>query len=455
MKYVWISVAVVAALVAWSAASAPGRPVQAAKAARTEMVEFIEERGQTRLPKVHLVTMPYEGRVAEITLQEGADVKSGQVAAQIVQSDLANRLSEAESSVKRLQASLEENNDERIEQSSLQQAFKFVESMQRSVEAAGEQVKAGEAKREFAKETYQMMQNLFERKARTEEEMRSARLSYVEAQVEYQQDLLLQRAMEAMLYATNLTPTIVKQYIEKKALSGAVLEQEQAEAKARLAQAKLNVERSILKSPVDGVVLMRHETNERVLAAGTVLLELGDLRKLQVEADVLSQDVVRVRPGAKVEIFGPAIGPHPVLGTVARIYPAGFTKVSSLGVEEQRVKVIVDFAPEALAKLLEAKQVGVGFRVQVKIFTARAENAVAVPRSALFRSPAGKWQAFVVRDGRARLAFLEVGLMNDEKAEILKGIAEGDLVVLSPESTLSDGAKVSASFPEATEAPAP
>ncbi|MGC3969673.1 MAG: HlyD family efflux transporter periplasmic adaptor subunit [Pirellulales bacterium] len=199
-----------------------------------------------------------------------------------------------------------------------------------------------------------------------------------------------------------------------------------------------------MTSPIDGTVLDRLETNERSVAAGTVLLKIGDLNQLEVEADILSQDVVRVREGQTVEIYGPAVGPTGARGEVARIYPAGFTKVSSLGVEQQRVKVVVTLEAQELKRLEQLQPVGVGYRVRVRIFTAEDNAALVVPRSALFRGPDGSWQLYAIRSDRARLAVVKVGLMNDERVQIVEGVAEGEQVVLAPESTLVDGVRVSA-----------
>ena len=198
-----------------------------------------------------------------------------------------------------------------------------------------------------------------------------------------------------------------------------------------------------MQSPIDGIVLERLETNERRLAPGTVLLKIGALDALEVEADILSQDVVRIKVGQAVEIYGPAVGTQAAKGIVDAIYPAGFTKVSSLGVEQQRVKVIVKFAPEELARIEKTQSLGVGYRVRVRVFTAEKPKTNVVPRSALFRGPDGKWQMFVVRDGKATLIGVDVGLMNDEQVEVVAGPKEGELVVLAPESTLVDGARIS------------
>jgi HlyD family secretion protein len=188
-------------------------------------------------------------------------------------------------------------------------------------------------------------------------------------------------------------------------------------------------------------------TDERMVTAGTVLLKIGDLKELEVEVDVLSQEVVKVKVGQPAEIFGPAIGASPLHGSVKSIYPAGFTKVSSLGVEQQRVKVIVAFNEDDQRRLIERREkkewdLGVDYRVRVRIVTNQSSAALVIPRSALFRGADGKWQVFVVRGGRAVLQPIEVGLMNDEEVEVRGGVNADELLVLAPETNLVDGTKV-------------
>jgi len=223
-----------------------------------------------------------------------------------------------------------------------------------------------------------------------------------------------------------------------------VLAKQKLEAETRLGMVELNRSRGTMTSPVDGVVLKRMVTSELYLPAGTSLLEIGRLEDLQVEADVLSIDVVDVKLGSTVEIYGPAVGSPPAKGTVSQIYPAGFTKVSSLGVEQQRVKVVVAFQPSELDRLLHQRQLGVGYRVRVRIQVAVKDKALVVPRSALFRNPDGRWQLYAVRSGRARLQDVELGLMNDQQAEVVKGLNEGELVIVAPENNLAEGQRVEA-----------
>lgn len=189
-------------------------------------------------------------------------------------------------------------------------------------------------------------------------------------------------------------------------------------------------------SPIDGVVLRRHRESEAVVPAGEPLLEIGDPGGLDIVSDFLSTDAVRVEKGADVliEQWG---GEAMLRGRVRRVEPSAFTKVSALGVEEQRVNVIIDFddGEEAWNAL------GDGYRVEVRIVTWQDENALVVPTGALFRR-GEDWAVFVAEDGNARLRTVRLGPRNPTGAQVLDGLTEGELVVLYPPDLLEDGARV-------------
>ena len=436
---------IVGAAYAWYS---PGARVEAARAGWEPIREYVDEEGRTRLPKTHEITMPFAGRVEPIELIEGAPVKAGQVVARVVPQDLGLDVAEARAAVDRLEASIRENDDASVELTGLKQSVSYVQSMDRTVEAAAERVKSGEAKLDYANKQLRRMQTLREKSASSEEQLNSAEMSQVEADVGYRQDVLILSALKSLQAATALIPTVVRQYIDRKKLKHDVLAEERAQAEIKLKEAERDQRRGEMTSPIDGVVLERFETNERQSPAGTLLLTIGRIDELEAEADVLSQDVVNVKPGQKVEIYGPAIGPRPACGTVDRVYPAGFTKTSSLGVEQQRVKVVVRFSEGELARLRGERDLGVGYRIRVRIYTAEKSRALAIPRSAIFRGPAGDWQAYVVRGGAARLQSLKVGLLNDERVEVTAGLEENEIVILAPETNLMDGARVQPVLPD-------
>lgn len=416
-----------------------GVSVEAARVGRGRIQEYIDEEAKTRLADSYLITMPSTGRIEQIELREGAAVRAGQVVARIVPLDLDLDVRAATAEVDRLKASIVENDDVSVESTTLEQSLSFVDSMTRTVEAATARVRSGEAKLQYAEKNLGRVRQLAKRNAQTEEALDQAELNNVQSSVDYQQDVLVQRAIESMHAATALMPTLVRQYIQRKGLSSDVLAKQLLEAKTRLEQAERDRQRGTMVSPVDGVVLERALTNERLVSAGATLLKIGRWEDLEVEADVLSQEVVRVKPGDAVEFFGPAIGTPTARGRVARIYPAGFTKVSSLGVEQQRVKVVMTFEPDELSRLRSERELGVEYRVHVRIFTAEKSNALMAPRSALFRGSGGGWQLFAIRGGRAALQPVTIGLANDEFVEIVDGLAADEEIVLAPETNLADG----------------
>jgi HlyD family secretion protein len=441
----WIlgGVTLAAALI-WLSAShfSSGVAVETVPVTTGPIREFVDEQATTRLPETYLITMPLAGRIAPIEPAEGTPVTEGQVVARIVPRDTELTVKQAAAVVDRLEAAIRKNADISVEGTAVEQAVQFVRSMEDTVEMARERVRAGTEKHAYAERNFGRVQALYTRGATTDDELDRAKLEFVEASVSLAQDKLVLSANESLKLATDLLPTMIRQYIDRKKLDEAVLEKEKAEAEARLQQVIEDQRRSVMTSPVDGVVLARHITNERFLTAGTILLEIGRLEDLEVEADVLSLDVVAAEAGDPVEIYGPAIGAVPARGTVQRIYPAGFTKISSLGVEQQRVKVIVGFEPEDLARVRAERDLGVGYRVRVRIITAQKAQAKVIPRSALFRGDDGHWQVHVVQGGRMRTRDLQIGMLNDELAEVLAGLEENELVVRAPQSALEDGLRV-------------
>ena len=361
-----VSLAAIVVVAVVVSALTSGLPVEAAAAVRGTVQEYVDDRGKTRLPQTYNITMPLEGRISAIDLIEGTPVHKDQVVARIVPSDLELSVERATAAVDRLKASIRENDDASVETTGLQQSLEYVKSIDRTVEAAKAQVESGRAKLDYANSNVDRFRRMNQSKTATQDELEQAQLQQVQASVEYQQDLLIERAIEALQAATALLPTGVRQYIERKGLTHDVLKMQLEEANVRLKETERDRNRGELRSPVDGVVLERPISDERQVAAGTILLKIGRLEDLEVEADILSQDVVNVKDGDAVEITGPAIGNTPARGTVKRIYPAGFTKVSSLGVEQQRVKVIVAFNPEDLARLRSERDLGIDYRVRVR-----------------------------------------------------------------------------------------
>lgn len=213
------------------------------------------------------------------------------------------------------------------------------------------------------------------------------------------------------------------------------------EAELRSAQAQAGrpmvVARSLteIRSPTEGRVLRLIQESGGVVAAGAPLLEIGDPKNLEVVADFLSQDAAQVSPGAEAWLEGWG-GERPIPARVLRVEPYARTRISALGVEEQRVSLIL-----ALTDPAGAPALGHGFRVDVRVTLEAAPDALRVPAEALLRQGEG-WAAFRVEGGRARLVPVRTGIGDDRHRVVLGGLKAGDRVVAYPAATLKDGARV-------------
>jgi len=355
------------------------QPVDTVPVSRGPLRVTIDEEGRTRVRDRYVVVAPAAGRVARITLEEGAPVARGAVVARLYAAPLDPR-GRAEA-VARVRGAADAQR-----------------AAAAAVAAAGAAL--GQARREYAR--------------------------------------------AESLYASNL---LAPQQREHAALAEttSARQLEAADFRAQAAAHEVEVARATLAapggvalalvSPLRARVLRIPERSERVVAAGTPLLELGDPTRLEIVSDLLSEDAVKVKPGDRVlvEDWG---GDHPLQAHVRLIEPSGFTKVSALGVEEQRVNMIADLDETP-------PQLGDGYRVETRVVLWEAPSVLKIPTSALFQD-GGQWYVFVAREGRARRQAVQVAHRNAFEAEIAGGLAPGDLVIRHPTDKLADGVRVAA-----------
>lgn len=278
-----------------------------------------------------------------------------------------------------------------------------------------------------------------EERARAERDRAAAALALARSELARARALAAERvvapqALESREAEARLAEEGLKAAISAVAAAAHTLEM----ARVRVSPPAVGGRAITLRSPIDGVVLKRHRESESVVAAGEPLLDVGDPARLEVVSDLLSTDAVRVPPGAPVlvEQWG---GDKALSGRVRRVEPSGFMKVSALGVEEQRVNVVIDLEEPAEAW----RRLGDGYRVEVKIVVWEKADAVTVPTSALFRR-GDAWAVFVEEGGRARLREVAVGPMNGQAGEVRSGLTPGERVVVHPGDTLRDGVRVEA-----------
>lgn len=365
--------------------------VEVAPVARKPLRVTVEEEGKTRVIDRYVISAPVAGYVRRVRLNVGDAVVQG---APVLE------LEPLPSTV--------------LDPRSYAQAQARVAAAEDSLRAARESMAAAKADADYAQADLTRVSGLRKAKSISEQELDRAEL----------------RARQA---AANLRSSRFAVDVAGHELEAATTALRYSAAQSGTAQ-----EAVVVRSPVSGRVLKRYRESEGVVAAGAPLIEVGDPRALEVEVDVLSADAVRMRPGTRV-LFERWGGEQPLEGVVRVVEPVGFTKVSALGVEEQRVWVIVDFT----SPLEQWERLGDGYRVEASFVLWEDDSVLQVPASALFRYNDG-WAVFVLDGNRARRREVQLGHRNDLNAEIAAGLQEGERVITHPDDTIEDGSSVRA-----------
>lgn len=367
-------------------------PVSTAEVARGAFVESVDEEGQTRLRDTFTVSAPIAGFLQRVRPEPGDTVELGETLFR-----------------------MEPLPAPALDARSLEQARENLSAARARRQTAEANLATVAADAEFAASEYARYRELHDRGLVSTTEMERARAAR-------DRQAAARRAAE---YAVEVAGFEVE---SARAVLDIASGQRPADDQPELE----------IRAPVAGVVLRRHRCCEGAIAAGEPVVDVGSLEDLEVQVDLLSMAAVRVRPGMRVRMTGWG-GEGVIEGCVRRVEPAGFTRVSALGVEEQRVPVIVDFDdPDDAWRAL-----GVGFRVEAEFILWEEDEVMQLPTSALFRSD-GNWTVFVVENGRAALRRVERGRSSGLTTQVLDGVAAGERVITHPGDQVREGSRVRA-----------
>jgi HlyD family secretion protein len=442
MKKLIVIVLVIALAAVLYVSSITSISVEVAVVGRGPVEEVVEERARTSLPHIHRLTMPQNGRVLPIEVREGDRVEAGQVLARLDPDDLESDLHAARAQVGLAEANIAFNLNRAIAALSLTEYGAVDEAVKAVIESALEREKANQAQQEYAVWWVKSLEEAMKADAVAEQQLREAQMREATSQVDLTTTRLFTSALRAFDAAFSTYPKYVDAFMKLQDEQLDAQKSQLEAAKVDLGRAERNRARDHVASLVDGVVLKRHFADEMVLPAGTVLLEVGDLLTMEATAEVLTGEVLAIVPGQRAEVIG--LGDEPLLARVDRVEPAAFTKLSSLGVEEQRVRVVVTPEPASVTEVLEkGLPLGVGYSVRVRIRTDFRDDCLCVSRRALIREGGGRWSVFIIDGGKARKVEVKLGLIGDRTAEVVEGLSVDQQVVLSPPSMLEDGGRVS------------
>ncbi|WP_196258869.1 efflux RND transporter periplasmic adaptor subunit [Pelagibacterium limicola] len=369
-------------------------PVDMARISTGPLEVTISQEGRTRVTDIYAVSAPIGGTLTRSQLHLGQEVRAGET----------------------IVASIRPPAPAFLDARTRAEALAAVAAADAAVRLARAQVQESEARTALAYSEYTRGAQLRQRDALSESQFEQLRIAttIADGQLAVAEATLLIRQREADAARARLigpdTPT-----------------------------GPVNGECCVdVMAPVSGRVLAIHHESEQVIAGGAPLLEIGDIAELEIVVDLISSDAVRVTAGARAAIGG--WGGEDLAATVRRLEPAGFTRVSALGIEEQRVRAILDLTPESHA--LSAGRLGHNYRVVADIIVERAEDAVLAPLSALFRNE-NEWAVFVVAEGgMAELRTVALGARTNRQAVILEGLSPGEYVILHPGDRVRDGVSV-------------
>ncbi len=383
-----ITAVVIILLLAWGFWPQPIM-VEAKPATHAPLTITIEEEGRTRVINRYIIAAPVDGVTCRVQLNVGDEVEQGQQLLSITP---------MESQV--------------LDPRSRAQARAKVEAAESALRAAGEQARAAAAAEELARNELARLTPLMEQGVISREAFDKAQTSARTASANKRS---ADFSVEVAIYELEAARSV----LEYRADSDFD-----------------NPERVAVRSPIDGRILKVNHECAGPVRTGEPLLEVGDPSALEIEVDVLSADAVKIKPGMRV-LFDRWGGEGLLEGRVRIVEPVGFTKVSALGVEEQRVLIISDFTSEAS----QWQRLGDGYRVEARFILWHQDEVLQVPASSLFRYRDG-WAMFVVENGYAKRRVIEVGRRNGLVAQIIEGVSEGEVVINHPSDEVDDGKRV-------------
>ena len=386
-----ITAVIIAGLLTWGLWPQPVL-IEIAIATRAPMMVSIEEEGRTRVIDRYVVSAPVDGVACRVKLNVGDPVERGQ---------LLLGITPLESQV--------------LDARSRAQAEARVAAAKSALQAAREQSGAASADLEYANNELARLKPLME------------------------EGMVSREAFDRVNTRARVAAAAVRTADFNVEVARYELEAAQTTLEYSAATSSgVPAESVPVRSPIDGRILRVEHECEGPVRTGEPLLEVGDPNALEIEVDVLSADAVRIQAGIPV-VFERWGGDQPLQGVVRIVEPVGFTKVSALGVEEQRVLVISDFVSPAE----DWARLGDGYRVEARFVLWQEDDVLQVPASSLFRYDGG-WALFVVEDDRAVRRVVGVGQRNGLIAQILEGVAEGDTVIVHPSDAVEDGRRVRA-----------
>jgi HlyD family secretion protein len=383
-------------------------PVEMTEVTQRTVREFIAEDAKTRLDDEFLIAMPISGTLLPPFVEIGDEVDEGFCVAQVDEFPLEQQIKSSEALLAQVEAQIEGVDVQKPKEEDLMTSAVRVKEAQDNLAIVKKEREIAQTNYNEAVKELNRLQRLYDEGAVSESQLDEAKRVHANLKDTVARLDLTIGATEKVVRVAELSADRLEGSVDDNEFMRDSYHADIDRIKAQLDTLRTDLKKAQIKSPVDGIVLEKYVDDERVMMAGAPIMKIGDMDSIEIECDILSEEVVGIEVGDPVEITGKALNDEIAHGTVKRIYPSGFMKISALGIEQQRVRTIIELDEDA-------PRLRPGTSVDVRVITKESPDTLAVPERAVFRHEGG-WAVFTVKRSRARLTPVELGVKNDDWA---------------------------------------
>ncbi|MEK7434094.1 MAG: efflux RND transporter periplasmic adaptor subunit [Cyanobacteriota bacterium] len=412
-----------------------GVTLETIKVSRSNISNYISEDAKTILEREYLIYTPVDGIVIPNEFKEGDFIKKGQIIAKFDNYNRFEKLNSLKSKKIELNAMIEGVDSVKTKKEDIDTARIRIKQANLNIQEYKKQKKLIELDFKQIEAEYLRNKKLLEQQAINRNEFEKIEKSYKSLQINLQ-NLKNQELIELdNLKITELSLSRLQKGLNDNEFQRKIYNEQISQINNEINIIDQDINKTSIRSQFSGPVLEVYIKDKVSLFSGSKILKIGDLNTISIQSDILSEEIPQIKIGMPVEISGKAINNNKIMGKVSRIYPMGFTKISALGVEQQRIKVIIHFDNKKWNLRPETN-------LDIKVITEEHKNVLTLPERAIFKDKE-KWSVFLVNsENKLELKEVKLGLKNEENAEIIKGLSINQIIVLDPDNKLKEGIKV-------------
>ncbi|MFN8577473.1 MAG: efflux RND transporter periplasmic adaptor subunit [Candidatus Sericytochromatia bacterium] len=413
----------------------PPISIQTVKVFKSNIEDYISEDAKTYLQKEHIIYTTIDGNIVPTPFEEGDFINKGQVIARLDNYNRTQKLNSLNSKLNELEAMVEGVNKSKIKQEDIDTAKLRIKQSQNSINEIIKQKNIIKINLEQVKNDYLRNKKLLEQESINKNEFEKSEANYKIQKTSLENIKTQEIDANSNIRINQLTLNKLLKSVNDNDFQKKVYIAQMNQIKDEINIINNEIFKTTLLSDFSGVVLEVYLKDKTTVPSGSKLLKIGDFKSIVIQSDILTEEITKIKIGMKVEVTGKALNNKKIFAKVSKIYPTGFTKVSSLGVEQQRIKVNIDFDNTKLNLKPETN-------LDIKIITKENKNTLVIPERSIFKDK-NKWYVFKVNNlNKLEQKEVKIGLKNEDNVEIINGLNEKEIIVLEPDNKIKEGIEI-------------